>query len=112
MKGLYTEGLAVHGGPESCGGVREGAAEALTGVRAGGVIEPRNDMCPGCRRGIKRRKATPLAAFSRAVCGPRGVGEPVHACDLFMLRTGRAHDHPLVVMAWAGRAGKAKAVIP
>ena len=40
----------------------------------------------------------PLAAFSRAVSGPRGVGEPVHARDLFMLRTGRSHDRPIVVM--------------
>jgi hypothetical protein len=27
MKELYIEGLAIHGGPESCGGVREGAAK-------------------------------------------------------------------------------------
>ena len=39
---LYVEGLASHDGPESCAGVREGAGEALTGVRAGGAIEPRN----------------------------------------------------------------------
>jgi RNA-directed DNA polymerase len=42
MKELYVEGLASHDGPESCAGVREGAGEALTGVRAGGAIEPRN----------------------------------------------------------------------
>jgi len=112
MKGLYTEGLAVHGGSESCGGVREGAAEALTGVRAGGVIEPRNDMCPGCRRGIKRRKATPLAAFSRAVCGPRGVGEPVHARDLSMRENREVPRSPACGDGRAGRAGKAEAVIP
>ncbi len=53
-----------------------------------------------------------MAAFSRAVSGPRGVREPEHARDLFMLRTGRSHDHLPVVMARAGRAGKAKAVIP
>jgi len=61
------------------------------------VIEPRNWACPGCRRARKRRKATPLAALSRAVGGPRGVEEPVHACELSMLRTGRSHDHPPVV---------------
>ena len=42
MRTLYIEGLATHGGPESCGCVREDAAEALTGVAAGWVIEPRN----------------------------------------------------------------------
>ena len=42
MRELYTEGVAIHGGPESCVGVREGAGEALTGVRVGRDIEPRN----------------------------------------------------------------------
>jgi RNA-directed DNA polymerase len=43
MREPYIEGVATHGGPESCVRVREGAGEALTGVRAGGAIEPRND---------------------------------------------------------------------
>ena len=42
MKELYIEGVAIHDGPESCAAVREGVGEALTGVRAGRVIEPRN----------------------------------------------------------------------
>ena len=42
MRESDTEGVAIHGGPESCVGVREGAGEALTGVRAGWAIEPRN----------------------------------------------------------------------
>jgi hypothetical protein len=29
MKEPYTEGLAIHGDPEPCGGAREDAAEAL-----------------------------------------------------------------------------------
>ena len=42
MKEPYTEGLAAHGDPESCVGVREGVGEALTGARIGQAIEPRN----------------------------------------------------------------------
>jgi hypothetical protein len=88
-------------------------------------VEPRNDACPGCRRGQKRRKATPPVAFSRVVGGPCGVGGPVHACDLFMLRTGRSRGRPRSVddapsrtvrgvacRRAAGREGNAKAVIP
>ena len=42
MEEFYVEGVATHGGPESCVVVREGGGEALTGVRAGRAIEPRN----------------------------------------------------------------------
>jgi RNA-directed DNA polymerase len=42
MRESDIEGVASHGGPESCDGVREGVGEALTGVRAGWAIEPRN----------------------------------------------------------------------
>ena len=41
MQELDGEGVAIHVGPESCVRVREGAGEALTGVRAGWAIEPR-----------------------------------------------------------------------
>jgi hypothetical protein len=47
MRELYIEGLAPHGGPESCAVVREGGGEALTGVRAGQAIEPRNQGVRG-----------------------------------------------------------------
>ena len=42
MKELYVEGLATHDDPESCVVVRKDGGEALTGVRAGRAIEPRN----------------------------------------------------------------------
>ena len=38
MKESYAEGVASHGGPESCVRTRKGASEALTGVRAGRVL--------------------------------------------------------------------------
>ena len=46
MRELCIGDLANHGGPESCVGVREGVGEALTGVRVGGAIEPRNHQQP------------------------------------------------------------------
>jgi hypothetical protein len=47
MKEPYAEGLATHGGPESCRRNREAAPEALTGGSAGRAIEPRKRHDPG-----------------------------------------------------------------
>jgi hypothetical protein len=50
------EGLAIHTDPESCAGIREGAGEALTGARTGGVssgvsgIVRGADAVVACRR--------------------------------------------------------------
>ncbi len=38
MQESYSEGLAIHADPESCGYVGNGISEALTGVRAGWVL--------------------------------------------------------------------------
>jgi hypothetical protein len=109
MEELYAEGVASHGGPESCVGVREGVGEALTGVHTGWAIEPRNVSSPGCRRRVPEWKATPAAALSRVVVGPRVVEEPVHVWSLQVREPGdpvitRPVDHR------AGRSGKVKAV--
>ena len=37
MREPYSEGLAIHTGPESCGWISNGVAEALTGVCTGRV---------------------------------------------------------------------------
>jgi hypothetical protein len=42
MRESHDEGLASHIGPESCGGVREGVAEALTGESMDWVLSPEN----------------------------------------------------------------------
>jgi hypothetical protein len=47
MKESDIEGVAIHGGPESCVDVREDGGEALTGVRANRAIEPRNQGIQG-----------------------------------------------------------------
>jgi hypothetical protein len=108
MKESHVEDLARHDGPTHALATREGAAKRWFGVRAGRAIQPRNGARSGCRRGHGTRKATSLAAFSRAVSGPRGVGDPEHARDLFMSRTGRSHDHPPVVMAGRVARGRSR----
>src|SRR6266566_5083085 len=81
MEELCAEGLATHGGPESCAGDPRGRGEALTGARAGRAIEPRNGES-GAPTLSNERKATPLAALSRAARGPRAVTEPGHVRNL------------------------------
>lgn len=109
MEELYVEGLATRGGPESCAVVREGDGEALTGVRAGRAIEPRN-----VRFGVPTlsewRKATSVVALSRATIGPRVVKEPGHVRNLHAREPGepmsaRPVDHR------TGRSGNAEAVM-
>src|SRR5687767_1389664 len=84
MKEPYGEGVATHSGPESCGGPRKRAAEALTGVRAGRVFSPEKPsirvptpsfVAEGNTRGaaIARRSSDP--AWSKT---PRTHGNSSH----------------------------------
>ena len=72
MEESYVEDLASHGDPESCVGDPRGRSEALTGVRAGRPLSPEM-RSTGVPTRSYSRKATPLAALSRAVSGPHGV---------------------------------------
>ena len=81
MEELYVEGLATHGGPQPCVDDPRGRGEALAGARAGRAIEPRNHRS-GVPTLSRKWKATPLAALSRAVSGPRAVREPGHVRNL------------------------------
>ena len=56
MKESYVEGLATHDGPESCAVAREGAGEALTGVRTGRALSREKESLRG---------ADPLGAWGR-----------------------------------------------
>ena len=109
MEELYVEGLATHGDPESCVDDPRGRGEALTGVRAGRAIEPRN-QASGVPTRFTTWKATLPAALSRAAGGSRAVGEPGHVRNLHAREPGepvpaRLADHR------AGRSGNAEAVI-
>ena len=85
MKVSYGEGLATHTGSESCIGVRKGAGEALTGVRAGQVLS-REIETPSRKRWLLRgADAVEIvgrqklgASISRDAFGPRAVKDPVH----------------------------------
>ena len=77
MRTPDTEGVATRGGPESCACVRKGSGEALAGVRAGWVIEPRNRIVRGAdalvvsgrqHRGRRYRESFADLARSKSLC--------------------------------------------
>ena len=86
MNELHIEGVATHGGPESCVDAREGVGEALTGVRVGEVVS-REIIPSGGRRGsgpgrqhgsVRHREHRPVPR------GPRPL-----ACTINSLRENR-----------------------
>ena len=109
MKALCIEAVVTHDESESCVAIREGGGEALTGVRAGRAIEPRNN-CNRCADAIsmsvrqnrwqRYRELTADPARSKnqgmyAKLHAREPGEPMFA---------RPVDHR------TGRSGKAMVV--
>jgi hypothetical protein len=110
MKESDIEGVANHGGPESCVVARKDAGEALTGVRAGRAIEPRNQRVQGADAVNQCGRQHCWQRYARAVSGPCAVGEPLHARNLHAREPGDPMFARLVDRQ-AGRSGKAKAVI-
>jgi RNA-directed DNA polymerase len=111
MRELYIEGVAIRGGPESCAGAREGAGEALTGVRAGWAIEPRKHSTEGAdaveKRGRRDRRSRyrewlPGPAWSKNLC--------MHGIS--MRENREVPRSPSPAGCGAGRGGNASAVRP
>jgi hypothetical protein len=72
LRGLHVEGLAIHDGPESCVGAREGVGEVLAGVRAGWAIEPRNSCIRGADALQMVEGNTAVSVFASWRRAPRG----------------------------------------
>ncbi len=111
MRESRIEGVAHHDGPELCVDVREDGGEALTGVRAGWAIEPRNQGVRGADAVNQAGRQHRQQRHARAVGGPRAVEEPVHVRNLHAREPGgpafaRRCDQV------AGRSGKAMAASP
>lgn len=106
MEESYGEGLATHTGPESCGGTREGVAEALTGVRAGRVFSRESNLVRGAdavrrggrpHRGCRHRETLSIPARSETP-GTYGI----------TMRGNREIPTSPVVEGIMGRIGKPK----
>jgi len=119
---LYIEGVALHGGLESCVGVREGVGEALAGVRAGGAIEPRKATKFGVPTSCDQAEGEIFGGVMRESSGdPARSWEPRHARDALHAREPGgpmiARQRSMMprpgwfagwqVGGWAGREGKA-----
>ena len=98
MRGSYIEVLATHGGPEPCVGDPRGRSEALERGARRPAIEPRNAFGRGADAIVDVGRQHRWRRFRESSADPAGSENPLHACDLFMLRTGRSPDHPPVVM--------------
>ena len=72
MEELYIEVLATYGGPESCVGDPRGRSEALTGVRAGWAIEPRNQLVRGADAVMARGRQYRWRRFGEPSVDPAG----------------------------------------
>ena len=113
MKESYGEGLATHTGPESCGVVRKGNDEALTGERAGRVLSRENHAPPGDRWVLRGADAVEISGrphrgrrYREASSAPARSETP---CTLgSTLRGNREIPQPSAERGSADRIGKSK----
>src|SRR5262249_35995195 len=110
MRESDTEGLATHGGPEPCAGVREGAGEALAGGVQAGLWS---------RESSKAGVPTPLLAAEGHMAGGarrEPLGNPArsenHGMYASSMRENRESQPLPAPRSGAGRSGKAEAVSP
>lgn len=98
-----TEGVATHGGPESCVGDPRGRSEALTGVRAGRAMEPRNKQLRGADAVRKVEGNTACAVSARRTGAPRGRRNP--STYGIPMRENREipHSPTRVIAGWAAQ---------
>ena len=93
MRELYIEGVATHDGPESCVVVGKGGGEALTGVRAGWAIEPRNHLDRGADAVSRSGRPHRQQRYRELLGTPRGLR--TWACtESPSARTGRSCRRP------------------
>src|SRR5579864_3661221 len=93
MEELCAEGLATHGGPESCVDDPRGRGEALAGARAGRAMEPRNLNDRGAD--AVRKAEGNIAGGALASCWRTPRGRRTMACtEPPCARTGRSRVCP------------------
>jgi RNA-directed DNA polymerase len=83
MVELHVEGLATHGGPESCVDDPRGRGEALAGARVGRAIEPRNQRVRGADAVQEAEGNTAGGACREPRAGPaRSKNQGMHGTSM------------------------------
>ena len=84
--------------PRPCVGDPRGRSEALDRGARRPAIEPRNAFDRGADAIVDDGRQHRWRRFREPSVDPAGSENPLHACDLFMLRTGRSDGHPCSLM--------------
>ena len=108
MKESYVEGLATHGGPESCADAREGGGEALTGVRAGRVLSRESESLRGADAVEEGGRQHPVRRYREAYRDPARSETPSTYGNTS--RGNREVPSPPAVDGTVGRVGKSEDV--
>jgi len=87
------EGLATHGGPESCAGARKDAGEALTGAVQAGLSSRVMSDVRGAHAIMTAEGHTATGAIASLPRTPRGL-RTMACTEAPCARTGRAHRRP------------------
>ena len=106
MKESYSEGLAIHAGPESCGGARESTAEALTGERTGRVFSRESNLLRGADAVRRSGRPYPARRYRKMRRDPARSETP--CTDGHTSHENREIHWLPAAMAAAGRVGKSK----
>jgi len=109
MKVRYREEVANRSGPESCGGAREGAAEALTGETDRPSIEPRNQES-GMPTLLSETEGNTEQGANRKSCDDPARSEAPSMSGSLLHRSWEVSSVP--VSEGAGGAGKASSRNP
>jgi hypothetical protein len=105
MQEPCTEGLATHGGPESCVVVCEGDGEALTGVRVGRAIEPRNKRF-GALTSYNRAEGNIVDSGIRELSGGPARSENLCMRGTCMRENREIPCSPVAAIGWRAAQGR------
>ena len=93
MQVPHGEGVAIHIGPESCAGVREGVGEASAGEHTGQPLSRERLIIPGADAVPKWKAIRTGAPIASARTTRRGR-ETLACADAPCTGTGRSHGRP------------------